>query len=143
MCRAWWHVADPLSNTSCALLKCLLFPDVVAVNWLVHYVIFPQWRTLSPASSSTALVLTMQGPHPHTLLCGQHDAVLAGLKGGLHSLPACAEGPLVGLGSRDLCPRTGAGLGQPESSRLHHHPPAPVFPDCLLATSHPHLLFGW
>lgn len=51
-------------NTSCALLKRLLFPDVVAMDWLVRYVIFPQWRPLSPASGSTALAFTMHRPHP-------------------------------------------------------------------------------
>ena len=62
----WGMVAYcwPDQSTSCALLKCLLFPDVVAVDWLVRYVIFPQWRPLSPASSSTALAFTMHQPHP-------------------------------------------------------------------------------
>lgn len=135
----------PDQGTSYALLKCLLFPDMVAVDWLVRYVIFPQWRPLSAASGSRTLVFTMHRPHPKPCFLG---SVMASWQGSKEALappappPSTCTSPTRQDGGREIfVPELGPELGQPESGQISSPSPAPVFPDFLLATGRPHPLF--
>jgi hypothetical protein len=111
--------AEPLRDTSCAFLKCLLSPDC-GHGFAGSYVIFPQWRPLSSVGGSRVLVFTMHHPGPTALLCGKCNRILAGIKGGLHALLAQTEAPLAGLRRVFSIPELVPELGQLDWGRFLH-----------------------
>ena len=109
---------------------------MVAVDRLVPDVIFPQWRPLSPASSSTALVFTMRDPPLEP--CSVDSVTCSGRAQRRPPLPpSTCRSATDRMQSGDLHPGAWPELGQPEWGTVSSHPPAPASLDHLPATWHP------